>query len=438
MEGVMHHRQMLPVGLVLLLMSGCHCFGPSCPDAPAPAPAPPVSVTGFVAHPVQLAVPPEGLTLGKAVALAGGVQSAKDAEIDPITTFVTLTRADATYHFPVQLVEQDLAGRVLLRPADRVLVQPWYKTELSRGLKKYADETIEYRVAMDLREPTQYDFDSVLNWFLAALKARNKLLPDAKTIDQAKRSMNKTDTSTAAMHLGGMLLRLMPNDLMRKDFNKDTAIHFFKAKDEEAFRAWAKDVFVKAAIKSLEKTDSPTRQPPKDHWGHDWDYLGALYRNLKDLTVPFTFLDERGLVRLPEKLTHVDMSPATPFHPNLGALQTGIGSTFSDEAIFRLRRRISDHDVEFVLIRKLGQNPATNKLPSAAELLYNTLIFAGDEVEVQPLAQVPVVTASLLAPMLHRRLTPPAQPPRSRLPLGLSGQLRLCDGVCPAPLSNEK
>jgi hypothetical protein len=119
-------------------LTGCACF-PKHGEAPPMEPAS-VLVSGMVKTPGKIVIPNGGLTLRDALALTGGDNPQALFKISPILLLVTLERPDGIYNFSLPLVTDDDAGKIYLAPGDRIVVQPWYQTDLSRLSKPTPDD----------------------------------------------------------------------------------------------------------------------------------------------------------------------------------------------------------------------------------------------------------------------------------------------------------
>jgi len=329
--------------------------------------------------------------------MAGGVPTHDGDAIDPMTTLVGVSRANSLHYFPVELVQLDVAGKILLQADDVVSVKPWYKTELNRGIKKTTDAA-PVRVLPTPAPPTRFDSASLLVWFQATRKGRH--LPElepvtVKLISDRARMGKFADVAESFISVSTDL-KLNQADLTTKteNFLGDTP-------NAVKFADWSKTIFVPAIIDAVANTGLDTHSEKKGRWVHDVDFLSSLYAGLENPIVPFTYHDERGIVQLPEAFTQVAMQSKPPYHPNLFALQTGTGSTSGAETVMVLRRHFSDRMVEFTLLRKLGRKAQEES--AIAEMLWSSLVFAGDEVEVKPLVQTPIMLSSLLAPLIHQQ-----------------------------------
>jgi hypothetical protein len=93
-----------------------------------------VSVTGLVKTPGKQAIPLGGLTLREALAIAGGDVPNERFDTPAATVLVTIDRREGVQHFSLPLVTNDLAGRVFLRPDDKVSVQSFTASDLGFSL----------------------------------------------------------------------------------------------------------------------------------------------------------------------------------------------------------------------------------------------------------------------------------------------------------------
>lgn len=116
--------------VVLLLLSGCACVAKH-QDVEVTRSAT-VLVSGLVKTPGRVVIPENGLTLGDVVAITGGENPLAFFKIPPVIVLVTLERAEGIYSFSLPLVTRDVAGKIYLQPDDRITIQPWYETDLSR------------------------------------------------------------------------------------------------------------------------------------------------------------------------------------------------------------------------------------------------------------------------------------------------------------------
>jgi hypothetical protein len=93
---------------------------------------PGVTVSGLVAKPQTITDLRGGLTLRGAVFAAGG-NAPETFGKKAVEVVVTLERGNELTSLSLPLVTHDQAGAILLRPGDKVIVQPWYETDLSRA-----------------------------------------------------------------------------------------------------------------------------------------------------------------------------------------------------------------------------------------------------------------------------------------------------------------
>ncbi len=130
-------RSML-AGIALLHLAGCMACCRPCPEpcpssTPAQAPSE-VHVKGLIAKDQQLKLPQASLTLREALEAVGGFHS-EDKKIHPQDCLVGLHRSrdgdDATYYFPLAMVQQDIVGKVLLKGSDKVHIVDWRQTSLT-------------------------------------------------------------------------------------------------------------------------------------------------------------------------------------------------------------------------------------------------------------------------------------------------------------------
>jgi hypothetical protein len=133
MEGILSRSfwTALFVGLTVST-TGCVCFPTHCNKEEAAVDVPSVLVSGMVTKPGFLPIPKNGLTIRDALALANGENPLTEFNISPIYLLVSIERANASYHFALPLVTNNDAGKVLLMRGDRVVVHPWYETDLAR------------------------------------------------------------------------------------------------------------------------------------------------------------------------------------------------------------------------------------------------------------------------------------------------------------------
>ena len=124
--------QTLVLQFLVVSLTGCMGLPKHCP---VPLVEPPtVLVSGMVKTPGKLLIPNSGLTLRDALALTGGDISATSFNIPSIYMLVSLERPDATYNFSLPLVTGADAGKIFLQAGDKVIVQPWYYTDLAHSI----------------------------------------------------------------------------------------------------------------------------------------------------------------------------------------------------------------------------------------------------------------------------------------------------------------
>jgi hypothetical protein len=118
-------------------LTGCHCCRKK--TAP-PVVIPTVDVGTGVKNPGTLEIPKQGLTLLQAIIRSGGLSGIRST-IAPVNTIddrpaaqlVRVQRGNEVYHFPLPLVETDLAGAVQVAPGDIVQILPAVETSLHSG-----------------------------------------------------------------------------------------------------------------------------------------------------------------------------------------------------------------------------------------------------------------------------------------------------------------
>jgi hypothetical protein len=130
----------LAVHCLIAPLAGCACL-PTHGQALPPAEPATIFVSGMVKTPGIMPIPSGGLTLRDAVGLAGGDLPETWFRVSSLYLLVTLERSDSAHHFSLPLVTADDAGKILLRAGDKVIVRPWYQTDLSR-LSKTDSQTM--------------------------------------------------------------------------------------------------------------------------------------------------------------------------------------------------------------------------------------------------------------------------------------------------------
>lgn len=139
--------RMIAATLFVGLVSGCHCA----PEQTAtPTAVPVVDVGGAVNQPGAVAIPRQGLTLLQSIIRSGGLnatfqnfrlQGFPQANSDP-KLLVRFQRHREVYHFPLKMVENDLAGAIQLSPGDVVQIVLAKDTALFSARGENSSDTV--------------------------------------------------------------------------------------------------------------------------------------------------------------------------------------------------------------------------------------------------------------------------------------------------------
>jgi hypothetical protein len=90
-----------------------------------------VVVAGLVKNPGPVIIPLGGLMLRDAIGLAGGDVPFERFEVPAANVLVSIDRPEGVEHFALPLVTNDYAGRVFLRPNDRVTLEQFSNSALA-------------------------------------------------------------------------------------------------------------------------------------------------------------------------------------------------------------------------------------------------------------------------------------------------------------------
>jgi hypothetical protein len=358
--------------------------------------------------------------LGDAIRSSAGTtpteESAGDAGL-----LINLTKGGTDYYFAATLVQSGPIAAIQLSPGDHISVLPWTKTDLFRGLMPTANVLPQ----VDPGDPEKSD-DVVKSLLVWSIKLTRKQPPAKKESEilQAK------DLNSAAQ-------------LLCLEFTEHTAFEtprsLLKIADDkevtkEDLRKWAEQADTGyIAVLRKESKERADRVANKKY-EVDWAYLKALYGikpdELQPRNIDVKLITEAGPVKFPPSYAEVKWPPRfkSTFHPSLRQFEAH--STLGTGAVIVVHRVVDGRPSQFVLARNWDQPQGAlvgTDITVGQQIVRDMLVFDGDVIEIMDPAQMPIVSSSLLAPMLKAALDL-----RSGVPLPRLSSSRLAGSGSPS------
>ena len=344
-----------------------------------------VIVGGLVKNKGLISIPSGGLTLLSAIEKAGVEIPKQSTTLTGL--FALLSRSDGDHYFAIPLIQSGPVGGIYLRPGETITVVNWTATDLFRGL-------IAPTIPKFTGDPG--DLMSLLNWSKMAQAGIA-----GKNVTQLNQIANdlKSDDKQVVMKAANQLVdTFLPNA-------SDSVIHPSDPNFE-------KKVFGSAYVDALVRLAKAQGIPIPTVLDLDWAAIraGATARELsagvKDLQIRVS--SGGAFITLPPDSARIIFPSSNfPFRippPHMSAFIAK--AEFAPGSVAILRRTIKGRNSEFILPGR--DQPGRDQLGTKTfnqNVILNVVPFDGDTIESNLPANLPIVMASLIAPVVSPNAT---------------------------------